>query len=84
MNKKPKFRNSKNFERFLAEIDAMPESAIREIMGDEYIDTPGCYRDERKNYNGIMDFMTMNMGSAELQRLKEWWTKNVQKSQAED
>ena len=80
MNKKPRFKNSKNFERFLEEIDAMSESAIREIMGAEYIDTPGSYRDEHKNYNGIMDFMTMNMGSAELQRLKEWWTKNVQKS----
>lgn len=78
--KKPAFRNKKNFERFLVEIDGMGESAIRDIMGDEYIDTPGFYQDEKKHYSGIMDFMTWNMGASELQALKEWWLKNVHKA----
>lgn len=83
VQKKPTFKNKKNFERFLAEIDGMGESAIRDIMGDEYIDTPGFYKDEKKDYNGIMDFMTWNMGSEELARLKEWWLKNVNKGKGE-
>jgi hypothetical protein len=83
VQKKPTFKNKKSFERFLAEIDGMGESAIRDIMGDEYIDTPGFYKDEKKDYNGIMDFMTWNMGSEELARLKEWWLKNVNKGKGE-
>lgn len=79
VQKAPAFRNKKNFERFLVEIDGMGESAIRDIMGDEYIDTPGFYSEEKRHYNGIMDFMTMNMGSEELARLKDWWLKNVNK-----
>lgn len=79
-DKTPTFRNKKNFERFLVEIDSMSEYSIREIMGEEYIDTPGFYKEERREYNGIVDFMEMNMGKGELGRLKEWWLKNVNKS----
>lgn len=79
-DKTPTFRNKKNFERFLVEIDSMSECAIREIMGEEYIDTPGFYKEERREYKGIVDFMEMNMGERELDRLKEWWLKNVNKS----
>lgn len=78
-DKKPTFRNKKNFERFLVEIDSMPECAIREIMGEEYIDTPGFYKEEKREYKGIVDFMEMNMGERELGRLKEWWLKNINK-----
>lgn len=77
--KTPTFRNKKNFERFLVEIDSMPECEIREIMGEEYIDTPGFYKEEKREYKGIVDFMEMNMGERELGRLKEWWLKNINK-----
>lgn len=78
-DKPPTFRNKKNFERFLVEIDSMSEYSIREIMGEEYIDTPGFYKEEKREYKGIVDFMEMNMGERELGRLKEWWLKNINK-----
>ena len=76
--KRPQFRNKKNFEMFLKEIDAMSEFEIREIMGDDYIDTPGFYKREKKDYdNDIIEFMYQNMGGSELERLREWWLTNV-------
>ena len=76
--KRPQFRNKKNFEMFLKEIDAMSEFEIREIMGDDYIDTPGYYKREKKHYdNDILEFMYQNMGGSELERLREWWLTNV-------
>ncbi len=76
--KRPQFRNKKNFEMFLKEIDAMSEFEIREIMGDDYIDTPGYYKREKKHYdNDIIEFMYQNMGGSELERLREWWLTNV-------
>ena len=76
--KKPRFRQRKDFRRFLMEIDGMSEFAIREIMGDDYIDTPGFYRQEARHYgNDVIDFMNHNMGRDELKRLEEYWEKNV-------
>ena len=76
--KRPQFRNKKNFEMFLKEIDGMSEFEIREIMGDDYIDTPGFYKLEKKHYdNDIIEFMYQNMGGSELERLREWWLTNV-------
>ena len=77
-NLKPAFRNKKNFELFLKEIDRTGESRIREIMGDDYIDTPGFYSTEKKHYdNDIIEFMYHNMGSKQLESLREWWLNNV-------
>lgn len=73
------FKNSKNFEKFLEEIENTPESKIKDIMGDDYIDTPGFYNDEKDDYDGIVDFMTSNMGKSEFNKLKKWWEKNVKK-----
>jgi len=76
--KKPEFRNKKNFEMFLREIDGMSEFEIREIMGDDYIDTPGYYKREKKYYdNDILEFMHQNMGRTELEGLYDWWLINV-------
>ncbi len=76
--KKPAFRNKKNFELFLKEIDGMGDYRIREIMGDDYIDTPGYYKLEKKDYNNdIIEFMTQNMGSESFKSLQEYWEKNV-------
>ena len=76
--KKPRFRQRKDFRRFLMEIDGMSEFAIREIMGDDYIDTPGYYRQEARHYNNdVMEFMEHNMGASELKRLREYWEKNI-------
>lgn len=76
-----KFKNTENFEDFLKEIDGMPESAIKKIMGKDYIDTPGGYADEAEDYdNDIMDYMLSNMGSKEFQKLQDWWENNVAES----
>jgi hypothetical protein len=76
--KRPQFRNKKNFEMFLKEIDGMSDAEIQEIMGDDFIDTPGFYKKERKYYNNdIIEFMHQNMGASELERLREWWLTNV-------
>ena len=64
------FKNKKDFEKFLEEIDGMGESQIKKIMGRDYIDTPGFYQDEKDEYDGIVDFMTSNMGKSEFEKLK--------------
>jgi len=74
------FKNKTNFNRFLCEIDAMPQHAIESIMGIEnYIDTPGGYREDKKYYEGIEDYMLSNMGTKEFDRLKLYWETNVKK-----
>lgn len=78
-----KFKNTKNFEDFLEEIDGMGESQIKKIMGKDYIDTPGFYQDEKEDYDGIVDFMTSNMGKSDFEKLKAYWEKNVSESLSE-
>lgn len=78
------FKNKKNFEKFLEEIDGMPESQIKAIMGKDYIDTPGNYKEEKKDYDGIVDFMISNMGKSEFQDLKTYWEKNVSESKVNE
>ena len=72
-----KFKNKKNFSRFLCEIDNMGQNIVEDIMGDNYIDTPGFYKEDKKYYNGIEDFMLSNMGNVEFNRLKLWWETNI-------
>ena len=75
---KTRFRNRKDFRRFLCEIDGMPEFDVREIMGDDYIDTPGFYKQEARFYdNDVMYFMQQMMGKECLADLEDYWVKNV-------
>jgi hypothetical protein len=66
-------------EQFLIAIDATGEGQLRDIMGDEYIDTPGFYSIEGSNYDGVFDFMRANMGISEFGRLIEWVDRNPDK-----
>ena len=66
-------------EQFLIAIDATGEGQLREIMGDEYIDTPGFYSMEGSNDDGVFDFMRSNMGLSEFGRLIEWFDQNPDK-----
>lgn len=77
--KEPRFRERKDFVRFLKEIDRTSEYAIKEIVGeDNYIDTPGFYREEAKHYNNDIEyFMEQHMGTSELARLKEYWETHI-------
>jgi hypothetical protein len=77
--KAPRFRERKDFVRFLKEIDRTSEGTIKEIVGeDNYIDTPGFYREEARHYdNNIEYFMEQNMGTSELARLKEYWENHI-------
>lgn len=74
------FKNTKDFEAFLKEIDSMSEAQIKKIMGKDYIDTPGFYEDEKDDYEDVIDFMMSNMGREEFNELKDWWESNVQES----
>jgi hypothetical protein len=74
------FKNKKDFEKFLEEIDGMGESQIKKIMGRDYIDTPGFYQDEKDEYDGIVDFMTSNMGKSEFEKLKKYWETKIAES----
>jgi hypothetical protein len=74
------FKNTKDFEKFLEEIDGMGESQIKKIMGKDYIDTPGFYEDEKEDYDGIVDFMTSNMGKSDFEKLKKYWETHVSES----
>jgi len=80
VNEAKSFKNTKDFEEFLKEIDAMPERAVRKIMGKEYIDTPGFYEDEKDDYDDVIDFMISNMGADIYHQLEQWWENNVQES----
>jgi len=75
------FKNTEDFEAFLEEIDGMPESAIKKIMGKDYIDTPGGYADEAEDYdNDIIEYMISNMGRSEFEKLQDYWESNVAES----
>ena len=65
--------------QFLSAIDSTHEVVLREIMGDEYIDTPGFYAAESADYENIFDFMQSTMGEAELERLIDWYERNPKK-----
>ena len=80
-NEASKFKSTKDFLDFLEEIDGMGEEKIRKIMGKDYIDTPGNYKEEAKDYdNDIEEYMISNMGKKEFEKLLFWWGKNVQES----
>jgi len=79
---KPRKRELKSYEEFgvfLIQLERMPESAIRRIMGDEYIDTPGCYDREKQFYDTVIDFMIANLGEDGYERLEVWYMKNPRK-----
>ena len=81
LNEANKFKSTKDFLDFLEEIDGMKEGEIRKIMGKDYIDTPGNYKKEAKDYdNDIEEYMISNMGKGEFEKLLFWWGKNVQES----
>ena len=81
VNEAEKFKSTKDFEEFCEEIDGMPEVRIKRIMGKDYIDTPGGYRDEAEDYdNDITEYMISNMGRKDFEELKSWWENNVQES----
>jgi predicted acetyltransferase len=81
VNEAKGFKNTKDFEDFLEEIDAMGEYDIKKFMGRNYIDTPGGYRDEADDYdNDITKYMISNMGLTEFNELKTYWENNVRES----
>ena len=76
-----KFKNTKDFEAFLEEIDGMGDAQIKKIMGKDYIDTPGYYSEEAEDYdNDIIEFMISNMGRKEFEKLQDYWENNVAES----
>jgi hypothetical protein len=72
-------KNENDLEIFLIAIDATPEYIIREVMKDEYIDTPGYWSQEKDDYSDIFEFMQANMGQKEFTRLVEWHSENPTK-----
>lgn len=68
-----------SFKRFLFKIDRLGEYSIRSVMGDEYIDTPGNYSQERKDYSSIFDYYKSNMGSKDFLKLRKWYQTNTNK-----
>ena len=84
VNEAEKFKSTEDFEEFLEEIDGMPEVRIKRIMGKDYIDTPGGFRDEADDYdNDIEEYTLSNMGRKEFDKLRTWWENNVQESLTE-
>ena len=72
------FKNTKDFEAWLEEIEGMPERQLRKIMGKDYIDTPGFWAEEKDDYENIIDFMISNMGN--FDELEDYWENNVAES----
>lgn len=56
----------KVFETFLRRIERTPEGRLRELLekkGYKYVDTPGMYHSEAKQYHGdIRSFFMQNAG----------------------
>ena len=77
--RKRKLKSYEEFGVFLMTLERMPEYEIRKIMGSDYVDTPGCYYDEKKYYDTIIDFMIANLGESEYGRLEQWYIKNPRK-----
>jgi len=75
------FKNTKDFEKFLEEIDGMGEFQIKKIMGKDYIDTPGFYSDEKDDYDDVIDLMKSNMGKSDFEKLKKYWETKVSDEQ---
>lgn len=85
LNEAQYFKSTKNFIDFLEEIDGMPEHRIKRIMGKDYIDTPGGFRDEADDYdNDIEEYTRSNMGNKDFEALRTWWENNVQESQVNE
>ena len=81
VNEAENFKSTKDFLDFLEEIDGMPENRIKRIMGKDYIDTPGGFRDEADDYdNDIEEYTRSNMGNKDFEKLKTWWETNVAES----
>ena len=65
-----------SFDKFLLEINDLPEQKIKEIMGDDYIDTPG-YNDDLEDYDDIQHKMLSQMGEKDFEKLESWYENNV-------
>jgi hypothetical protein len=72
------FKSTETFSEFLEEIEKTAESDIRDIMGEQYIDTPGFYHEEKDMHESVLSFMMKNMGNEEFNKLYDWWILNVQ------
>jgi len=70
--------SANSFDAFLNNIDKMPESEIKKIMGDDYIDTPGDYNADQMMRAGrnISRYYRDNMGNNKYEKLKKWYTDN--------
>lgn len=64
--------------KVLLKIDRTSEGKLRETLfrGFNYIDTPGNYRAEKKNYRDIYDYYKMNMGRNEFDKLLQFIISN--------
>jgi len=71
-----------SFEKFLALIENMSEADLKfklfNPLKTKYIDTPGMWSDDKNDYDGIIDFMNMNMGKSNFLKLKTFYNKNKQ------
>jgi len=67
-----------SLKRFLFKLDRLSEYKIRSVMGKEYIDTPGNYIQERRDYSSIFDYCRSNMAS-DFEKLKRWYQRNPKK-----
>jgi len=55
----------------LLKIDKTGEYTLRQTLfkGYSYIDTPGNYVEEKKDYSSIFEYYTQNMGKNEYMKL---------------
>ena len=72
-------KRMKTLDQFLTRIDKLPEAEIKHIMGSEYIDTPGFYQKEKKDYSDIQQFMLHNMSTSNFESLEQWYWDNPDK-----
>jgi hypothetical protein len=77
------------FEDFLVKMDSIPEAQLKDIMGDEYIDTPGNFAEESaeaeekgeglSSVEDVKEWFSSNMGRETLNDLEEWFEANPPK-----
>ena len=65
-------------------MDSTIEFELKKIMGDEYIDTPGCFAQEAEEAginteDDVLEWFTANMGSETFLELQDWFDANPEK-----
>lgn len=70
---------SAKFKLFLIKMDKISEFDLKQGLFEniKYIDTPGSYIEEKRYYQGVIEYYQENMGEKDFKKLYEFYLKNT-------